>query len=74
MQKIKIVLKMNTQACVAVSVVGVSVCGTIAYVLSRQHAPDLVKQIPATVSALPSARPETEERRPTQLRKAGDVA
>lgn len=74
MQNLKIVLKMNTQACVAVSVVGASACVTVAYVLSRDNAAELVKQIPATVSALPSARPDTGKRPTTQLREAGDVA
>lgn len=74
MNEIKIAVNLNAGATVAVVGTAVVVCGSAAYVLSRPNAEELVKQIPATVSALPLARQQAEERRAVQLRAAGDVA
>lgn len=70
MTKIKIIVEMNTQAAVALSVASVSVCSTVAYVLSRDHAPELVANVPATVAALPQSRQSADEQVPLGLASA----
>ena len=70
MTKVKIIVDMNTQAAVVVSVASVSICATLAYVLSRDHAPELVANVPATVAALPQSQRAFGEQVPLRVARA----
>lgn len=73
-KKISVNVNLNVGATIAVVVPVTAICATVAYVASRPNSTELFGQIPSTVSQLPSVRHAAEERRPSQLRSADDVA